>query len=131
MLSQDETVNLEVNLKFVIPLKLRSIYKNFELIPKTSSYRVFDTEACDSKEKHRIRVLDRPKEFVKKECDLSATPFVQDLHYLQSRYPGSILINTFEISNDSQKLDCAAYLPLSYQLDGSTEVFNPKDPHLI
>ena len=127
MLWQDETVNLEVNLELVIPLTLRSDYNNFELIPTTSSCRVFDTETSDSKEKHRIRFI---KEFVKKECGLSATPFVQDL---QSRFPGSILANAFEISNDGQQLGCATlpYLPLSCQLDESREVFNPKDPHLI
>ena len=94
---------------------------------------MFETEACESKEKQKIRVLDRSKDFVKKEYGHSATLFVQELLYLQSRYPGFILANTFEISNDVQQLGCATllYLPLSCQLDGSTDVFNPKDPQLI
>ena len=58
---------------------------------------------------------------------------MKELLYLQSRYPGSILTNTFEISDDGQHIGCATlpYLPLSCQLDGSSEVFNPKDPQLI
>ena len=67
MLSQNGTVNFEVNLEFAIPLKLRSTYKNFEFRAKASSYRVFEAEACDSKEKHRIRVFDRSPEFLKKD----------------------------------------------------------------
>ena len=51
---------------------------------------MFETEDCDSKEKHSIRVLNRSKEFVKKEYDLTATLFVKELLYLQSKYPGSI-----------------------------------------
>ena len=86
---------------------------------------MLDTEACDSKEKHRIRVLDRSKEFVKKEYGLSTTLFVQDLLYLQSTYSGSILTNIFEIGNDGQQLDFAThpYHPLSCQFDG-----NPANP---
>ena len=50
MLSQNGTVNFEVNLEFAIPLKLRSTYKNFEFRAKASYFRVFEAEACDSKE---------------------------------------------------------------------------------
>ena len=124
---------MDVDFTFSIPPNLKLAYQAFKLVAETSTYQIFEAEACNSKEKHRIRVLDRSKQYVKKEYDLTATLFVKELLYLQSRYPGSILTNTFEISDDGQHIGCATlpYLPLSCQLDGSSEVFNPKDPQLI
>ena len=124
---------VDVYYRFSNHPKLKLAYQAFKLVAESSTYKIFEAEACDSNEKHRIRVLDRSKQFVKKEYDLMATLFVKELLYLQSRYPGSILTNTFEISDDGQQIGCATlpYLPLSCQLDESTEIFNPKDPQLI
>ena len=116
--------------QFPIPPKLKRAYQAFKLVAETSTYKIIEADAGDSKEKHRIRVLDRSKEFVNKKYDLTATLFVKELLHLQSRYPGSILTNTFEISDDGQQIACATlpYLPLSCQLnEESVETFNPKD----
>ena len=119
---------------FPIPPKLKGTYTNFHMRVKTSFYQVFEAEACDSNEKHNIRVLYRSKEFISKEHDLAATLFVKELLYLQSRYPGSVFTNTFEISDNGQQIGCATlpYVPLSCQLeDESPEVLNPKDSQMI
>ena len=95
---------------------------------------MFEAEARDSNEKHNIRVLYRSKEFISKEYDLAATLFVKELLYLQSRYPGSVFTNTFEISDNGQQIGCATlpYVSLSCQLEGeSLEVLNPKDSQMI
>ena len=97
MLLNTETVNIKANLEFAIPLKIKNTYKNFKPIANTSSYRVFEAESCYTNEKHNTRVLDRSKEFVNQEYNLTATLFVQELLYLQSRYPSSILTNAFAI----------------------------------
>ena len=114
-----------------IPPKLKLAYQAFKLVAGTSTYKIFEAEACDSKEKHRIRVLDRSKDVGNKEYNLTATLFVKELLQLQSIYPGSILADTFEISDDGQQIGCATLsdLPLSCQLeDGSLD---QKDPQLM
>ena len=129
----DSDKRIDVYFRFSIPPKLKLTYQAFRLVAETSAYKVFEAETCDSKEKHKIRALDRSKAFVNQEYDLIATLFVKELLYLQSRYPDSVLTNTFEISDDGQQIGCATlpYVPLSRQLDERLEIFNPRDPQLI
>mgnify|MGYP000868791193 CR=1 FL=1 len=129
----DSDKRIDVYFRFSIPPKLKLTYQAFRLVAETSAYKVFEAETCDSKEKRRIRALDRSKAFVNQEYDLTATLFVKELFYLQSRYPGSVLTNTFEISDDDQQMGCATlpYVPLSRQLDEGLQIFNPRDPQLI
>jgi len=80
-----------------------------------------------------IRILDNTKEFVNKNYDNVATLFIQELLRLQYIQPDSILINTFEISENGKQIAYATlpYLPLSFPLDDNQQVINPKDPKVI
>ena len=53
---------VDVDFRFSIPRKLKFEYQAFKLVAETSTYKIFEAEARDSKEKHRIRVLDRSKQ---------------------------------------------------------------------
>src|SRR5690606_26368843 len=102
----------------------------FKFVAETSTYRVFNARARASREWHTVRVLDCTKYYAKANDDHAATLFVQELLWLQQRYPGSVFTNTFEISGNGDQMACAtlSYLPLSCQLSGTEEVINPKDP---
>lgn len=119
--------------KFALPPKIKSTYKNFKFLSETSTYKVYEAESCYTDEKHTVRILDRSKEFVTKEFGLTATLFVKELLHLQNRCPGSVITNTFEISEDGQLLACATlpYLSLSCQINEEREILNPKDPQMI
>ena len=114
--------------KFSVPPKIKFNYENLKFVTETSTYRVYEAETRDFNTKHSIRILDRTKEFVKHHFDLAATLFVQELLWLQSRYPGSVFTNTFEIGENGTQIACATapYLPLSLQSDAN-KIINPKD----
>jgi len=121
------------NQKFSIPPKLKFTYGDFKPISETSSYKVFEAKPRNSTQKHMIRILDNTKEFVNKNYDNVATLFIQELLRLQYVQPDSILINTFEISENGKQIAYATlpYVPLSFQLDDTQQVMNPKDPKVI
>lgn len=119
--------------KFTFPSKLEFAYKNFKPLAEAFSYRVFEAEARISHEKHVIRILDRTKEYVNKNYALAATLFVQELLRLQYRYPGSVLINTFEVSENGDQLACATlpYIPLGCQLGDNKGTINYSESKMI
>ena len=63
----------------------------------------------------------------------AATLFVQVLLRLQQRCPGSVLIDSFEISEGGQQIACATlpYFPVDCKLDGIPETINLKDERVI
>lgn len=105
--------------KFSVPPKIKFNYENLKFVTETSTYRVYEAETRDFNTKHSIRILDRTKEFVKHHFDLAATLFVQELLWLQSRYPGSVFTNTFEIGENGTQIACATlpYLQMTSQFD--------------
>lgn len=96
--------------KFAVPPKIKFTYECLELVAETVSYKVFEGKSRYSNEKHRIRILDNTKDFVKEDDGKVATLFIQELFRLQFRHPGSILINSFEMSDEGENgkhLACA------------------------
>ena len=118
---------------FSIPPKTKFLYEDFKSVAETSTYRVYNARARASREWHTIRVFDCTKEYVKANGDNAAALFVQELLWLQRRYPGSVFTNTFEICENGKQMSCAtlSYLPLGCQLDESEEIINPKDAKVI
>ena len=118
---------------FAIPPKTKLRYEDFKFITETSTYKIFNAKARGSHEWHTIRVLDCTKAYVNTNEDHAATLFVQELLWLQRRYPGSVFTNTFEISENGSQMACAtlSYLPLSRQLNEAEKIINPKDSQTI
>ena len=112
-----------------IPPKTKLLYEDFKLVAETSTYKVFNARTRDSREWHTVRVLDCTKEYAKTNDDHATTLFVQELLWLQCRYPGSVFTNTFEISENGKQMACAtlSYLPLNCHINGTDEVIIPKD----
>ena len=119
--------------QFTIPPKTKLLYEDFKLVAETSTYRVFNARARASREWHTVRVLDCTTEYATVNGDHAATLFVQELLWLQQRYPGSVFTNTFEISGNGDQIACAtlSYLPLSCQLGGTEDIINTKDSKVI
>ena len=119
--------------QFTILPKTKLLYEDFKLVAETSTYRVFNARARASGEWHSIRVLDCSKDDMKAKFDHATTLFVQELLWLQQRYPGSVFTNTFEISENGLYIACAtlSYLPLSCQLNGTEKVINLRDFKVI
>ena len=93
--------------KFSVPPKTGFLYENFNQTAETASYRVFEAETQNTHERHSIRILDPTKDLVANNFDLAATLFIQELFHLHTRSPGSVLINTIEISTDRKQIACA------------------------
>ena len=119
--------------KFSIPPKLKFTYEDFIPIAETSSYRIYEAKPRGSPQKHIIRILDKTKEFVKRNHDLAATLFIQELLRLQYLYPGSVLLHTLEISEEGKQIACATlpYVPLSFQFDEAKEIIKSDDSRTI
>ena len=119
--------------QFAIPLQTKLVYEDFKLVAKTSTYRIFNARARASGEWHTVRVLDCTTEYAKANGDHAAALFVQELLWLQQRYPGSVFTNTFEISENGNQIACATLssLPLSSQLSGAEDVINLKDSNVV
>src|SRR5690349_10298462 len=123
---------LKSDKKFTVPPKIKFAYENFKPIEETASFRVFEAKHRSSKEKHTIRILDSTKEFVKNHSDHAATLFIQELLRLQYLCPGSVLINTFEVSEDGKNIACALpYATLNLKFEGTEEVIDPRDSKII
>ncbi len=52
-------------------------------------------------------ILDPTKDLVKNNFNSAATLFIQELFQLHTRCPGSVLINTLEISETRKQIACA------------------------
>jgi len=118
------------NQKFSIPPKFKLTYADFKLIYETSSYKVFEAK---TQAKHMIRILDSKNEFVNKNYDSVASLFIQELLHLHYLQPDSVLIDTFEISENGKQIAYATlpYAPLSLQIDETLQVMDPEDPKAI
>jgi hypothetical protein len=120
--------------KFSIPPKFDVIYKDFKPIMEIASYQVFEALTRQNPEqKHSIRILDPTKDLVKTNFDSAATLFIQELFHLHSRCPGSVLINTLEISEDRKQIACAVrqYGLVAPQLEEIEESMDLKNPKVI
>lgn len=118
---------------FVVPPKMKLAYENFRYLADTSSFHVAEATTCGSHQKHVIRLFDRTKGYANKNFAQAASLFVQELLRLQYRCPGSVLINTFEISENADQIACATlpYIPLNRQLDESKGALNIAEPKVI
>ena len=99
----------------IIDIKLRHYHESVEPITEASTCQVFEAKDRNSHQKHSIRILDDEKEFCNKNCHSTATGFIKELFHLQCSCPGSVLVNTFNISsnNEGGKRIVCATLPNS------------------
>lgn len=111
---------------FFVPPKIFQTYTDFQQTSETASYKVFEATTIKTHEKHTIRILDPTNGLVANNFDLMATLFIQELLHLQNRCPGSVLINTLEISTDRKQIACAVR-----QLDKIQELTDLKNPKTI
>ena len=90
-----------------VPLKVKQLYQEFKLISESGAERLFEAKLCNSHQKRLIRSMDKTKEIAaEKKDDLSVTSFIQDLLFLQTLYPKSILNNHFEIGENGRQIAC-------------------------
>ena len=75
---------------------------------------------------HSLRVLNIHSDFVKANYDTAVTLFIQELLRLTIPYPSSILIETFEVSNQTMGFACCPFNSLETQLGNSREIDIPK-----
>lgn len=124
--------------KFAVPPKIKFTCEDLELVAETVSYKVFEGKSRYSNEKHRIRILDNTKDFVKstmaKQLLYSFKSYFE-LFRLLYRHPGSILINSFKMSDEGENgkhLACAIlpHISLSSQLDQEHKILDLENSKL-
>ena len=113
----ESSTNYDLPVK--IPPNLKLLYTNFKLVTKTSYYYVLEATSRKSFELHAIRILDTASEFVNKNFDRAATLFIQELLHLQSKIPGSVFPENFNISENGKQIVCItrSYVPENRQFE--------------
>lgn len=85
--------------KLITP-NIKKLYSDFKVTFQSSYFLTFEAKSLTTEKTHTIRALDTSSPFVKENYHTAATLFVQELLYLASTYPNTILIKTFEIDNE-------------------------------
>ena len=100
----------------LLPPRTKLLYSDIKPVLETSLYTLYEAKSTISPfPPHTIRVFDSNSEFVKESYDFAATLFIKELLYLMTIDPGSVILNSFEISEDGKKIAFATlpYAPIS------------------